>query len=126
MAMGVQPGTPLKVWAMPDTDPLPQGRYLSCAFRVAADAGGQTRALLLRNRFFAEAGARPELITLGAAVDLAEREAELRERGLLADGVRTLNIYEHFRAHGWGDAAPTGEELPDLTPWKIAENDRGG
>src|SRR3712207_3696575 len=111
MPMGVQPGTPLNVWAMPDTDPLPTGRYLSCALRVAPDAGGQTRALLLRNRFFAEAGARPELITLGAAVDLAERERELRERGLLHEGVRTRNIYEHFREHGWGaGAVPTGEE----------------
>jgi poly(glycerol-phosphate) alpha-glucosyltransferase len=111
---------------MPDTDPLPQGRYLSCAFRVAPDAGGQTRALLLRNRFFAEAGARPELVTFGAAVDLAEREAELRERGLLAGGVRTRNIYEHFREHGWGDQAPTGEALPDLSAHKIAEDDRDG
>src|SRR3954463_12045455 len=109
---------------MPDTDPLPQGRYLSCAFRVAPDAGGQTRALLLRNRFFAEAGARPELVTFGAAVDLAEREVELRERGLLADGVRTRNIYEHFRAHGWGDATPTGEELRDLREYTIAQDDR--
>ena len=73
-----------------------------------------------------EAGARPELITLGAAVDLAEREAELRERGLLVDGVRTHNIYEHFREHGWGDAAPTGEELRDLTAHKVAEDDRDG
>jgi poly(glycerol-phosphate) alpha-glucosyltransferase len=106
---------------MPATE-LPQGRYLSCAFRVAPDAGGQTRALLLRNRFFAEAGAQPELITLGAAVDLAAREAELRVRGLLADGVRTRNIYEHFRAHGWGDASPTGDELRDLGAHKIAED----
>jgi poly(glycerol-phosphate) alpha-glucosyltransferase len=121
MAMGQQPGTPFTVWAMPATE-LPKGRYLSCAFRVAPDAGGQTRALLLRNRFFAEAGARPEIVTFGAAPDLAEREAELRERGLLADGVRMLNIYEHFRAHGWGDRPPTGEELPDLGAHRIAED----
>jgi poly(glycerol-phosphate) alpha-glucosyltransferase len=111
---------------MPDKDPLPRGRYLSCAFSVVPQAGGQTRALLLRNRFFAEAGAQPELITLGAAVDLAEREAELRERGLLADGVRTLNIYEHFREHGWGADAPTGEELRDLSAYRIAEDARDG
>jgi poly(glycerol-phosphate) alpha-glucosyltransferase len=126
MGMAGQPGTPHKVCAMPANDPLPQGRYLSCALRVAADAGGQTRALLLRNRFFAEAGARPELITLGAAVDLAEREAELRERGLLHEGVRTLNIYEWFRERGWGDAPPTGEELPDLGAHKVAEDPRDG
>src|SRR5918998_104549 len=40
--------------------------------------------------------------------------------------VRTLNIYEHFREHGWGDQAPTGEELRDLRAHKIAEDDRDG
>jgi threonine dehydratase len=77
---------------MPATE-LPQGRYLSCAFRVAPDAGGQTRALLLRNRFFAEAGAQPELITLGAAVDLAARdpgEAFERLERIQAEEGRTL------------------------------------
>src|SRR5918997_1787642 len=102
MPMGAQPGTPFTVLPMPATD-LPQGRYLSCAFRVAADAGGQTRALLMRNRLLARAGARPELVTLGAAPDLAEREAVLRERGLLVDGIATLNIYEHYRERGWGE-----------------------
>ena len=39
---------------------LPEGRYLSCALRVSLDAGGQTRALLMRNRFLAsEGGVRP-------------------------------------------------------------------
>jgi poly(glycerol-phosphate) alpha-glucosyltransferase len=101
---------------------LPQGRYLSLAFQVGADAGGQTRALLMRNRIFAtEGGVRPDVLTLGHAADIAERRERLRERGLLAAGVRLLNIYEHFRERGWGDQAPTGEELEDLTRYRVRE-----
>jgi poly(glycerol-phosphate) alpha-glucosyltransferase len=101
---------------------LPQGRYLSLAFKVSADAGGQTRALLMRNRIFAsEGGVRPDVLTLGQGADIAERRELLRDRGLLAGGVGLLNIYEHFREHGWGDQAPTGEELEDLSRYRIRE-----
>jgi poly(glycerol-phosphate) alpha-glucosyltransferase len=94
---------------------LPQGRYLSLAFRVTTDSGGQTRALLLRNRILlTEGGVRPEVLTLGPAADYAERREQLREQGQLIDGMRLLNIYEHFREHGWGDQEPTGETLADL------------
>jgi poly(glycerol-phosphate) alpha-glucosyltransferase len=49
---------------------LPEGRYLSCAFAVSPDAGGQTRALLLRNRILAaRGGVRPTLLTFNAAPD---------------------------------------------------------
>jgi poly(glycerol-phosphate) alpha-glucosyltransferase len=111
---------------MPGTG-LPEGRYLSCAFRVSLDAGGQTRALLMRNRILARAGARPDVLVLGAAPDYDERRAELLERGLLADGVGLLNIYEHFREHGWGEAEPTGKTLADLSAHRIREEpDSGG
>jgi poly(glycerol-phosphate) alpha-glucosyltransferase len=105
---------------MPETG-LPEGRYLSCAFRVSLDAGGQTRALLMRNRILAHAGVRPDIVVLGAAPDHAARRAELLERGLLVDGVGLLNIYDHFRAHGWGDRKPTGEELADLSAHRVTE-----
>jgi hypothetical protein len=49
---------------MPEPE-LPEGRYLSCAWRVMTDAGGQTRALLLRNRILAlGGGVRPDVLTL--------------------------------------------------------------
>jgi poly(glycerol-phosphate) alpha-glucosyltransferase len=112
---------------------LPEGRYLSCAFAVSADAMGQTRALLMRNRFLArEAGVRPTVLAFGAAPDYDERRRVLLERGLLSDQVSLLSIYDHYREHGWGDAQPAGEladleagrvseeERPDGTPWRIS------
>ena len=36
---------------MPSTE-LPTGRYLSCPIDLSPDAGGQTRAMLMRNRIF--------------------------------------------------------------------------
>ena len=110
---------------MPATG-LPQGRYLSCAFRVAPDAGGQTRALLMRNRILAREGVRPDVLVLGAASDYEVRREILLERGLLSDGVGLLNIYEHFRDRGWGDRPPTGETLDDLSAHRIGEEDGPG
>ena len=112
---------------------LPAGRYLSLAFRVTADSGGQTRALLMRNRILAtEGGVRPDVLTLGPAPDYPRRRELLREQGQLVDGIGLLNIYEHFRDHGWGDREPTGATLEDLsahvaseepgpdgTPWRV-------
>jgi poly(glycerol-phosphate) alpha-glucosyltransferase len=106
---------------------LPEGRYLSCAWRVTTDAGGQTRALLLRNRIFAlEGGVRPDVLTLGAAPDYPERRAVLREQGLLIDELRLLNIYEHYRDHGWGDQEPTGAALEDLGRYRVREDTTPG
>lgn len=56
---------------------LPEGRYLSLAFRVAPDAGGQTRALLLRSRLLAAAGADLRIVSLGAAPDVEEQRRRL-------------------------------------------------
>ena len=103
---------------------LPEGRYLSCAFAVNADAAGQTRALLMRNRFLArEAGVRPTVLAFGAAPDYEERRQVLLERGLLSEHVSLLSIYDHYREHGWGEEAPTGE-LDDLTARRVAEEER--
>ncbi len=96
---------------------LPEGRYLSCAFRVDASLGGQTRALLTRARYFArEGGVRPEVLTLGPSPDHEERRLELLEQGLLIDEIGMRNVYEHYRAHGWGERAGTGQPLEDLSP----------
>jgi poly(glycerol-phosphate) alpha-glucosyltransferase len=107
---------------MPDVV-LPEGRYLSCALRVSLDAGGQTRALLLRNRNLVRAGVRPDVVVLGAAPDHERRRRELLERGLLVDGIGMLNIYDHYREHGWGDAEPLDRELADLAPHRVREEE---
>ena len=107
---------------MPDAV-LPEGRYLSCALRISLDAGGQTRALLMRNRNLVRAGVRPDLIVLGAAPDHEQRRQELLERGLLVDGIGMLNIYEHYREHGWGAQEPLERELEDLAPHRIREEE---
>ena len=104
---------------------LPQGRYLSCAFGISPDAAGQTRALLMRNRFLAaEGGVRPSVLAFGGAPDYDERRRVLLERGLLNDQVELLNLYDHYREHGWREAAPTGEPLPDLSARKVGEEER--
>jgi poly(glycerol-phosphate) alpha-glucosyltransferase len=103
---------------------LPAGRYLSCAFGVSADAMGQTRALLMRNRFLAsEAGVRPTVLAFSPAPDYEQRSRVLLERGLLSEHVSLLNIYDHYREHGWGDEEPGGE-LEDLSRRRVAEEER--
>jgi poly(glycerol-phosphate) alpha-glucosyltransferase len=104
---------------------LPQGRYLSLAFRVSAEAHGQTKALLLRNRILAtEGGVRPDILSLGPATDYPQQREKLREQGQLLDGMRLLNIYEHYRDGSWGDDRPTGETLEDMSA-HVAREDVG-
>ena len=102
---------------------LPEGRYLSCPIDVSPDAGGQTRALLMRNRMFVtEAGIRPTVLTFNALTDLPERREELLRRGLLLPEITTRNIYEHHREHGWDDPpADDPRPLPDLDRFKTKE-----
>ena len=81
---------------------LPSGRYLNCPIDLSPDAGGQTRAMLMRNRIFVtEGGIAPVVATFNARTDLDERRRLLLERGMLLPEISTPNIYEHYRTHGW-------------------------
>jgi poly(glycerol-phosphate) alpha-glucosyltransferase len=94
---------------------LPSGRYLTITIDVHPDYGGQTRALLMRNRIFAKEGANADVLMVGATSDLDWRRETLRERGLLSDGLDLLNIYEHYRDTDWPGEEPTDTEPPDLS-----------
>jgi poly(glycerol-phosphate) alpha-glucosyltransferase len=103
---------------------LPSGRYLSCPIDLSPDAGGQTRAILMRNRIFVDrAGISPTVATFNARTDLAERRATLLERGFLLPEMDTPNIYQHHRKHGWDDP-PQDDPRPlvDLSAHKVAED----
>lgn len=125
---------------MPDLQ-LPAGRYLSAPIDVSPDAGGQTRAMLMRNRLFvSEAGIEPIVLSFSARNDLAERREQLLERGLIVEQISTPNIYEHYREHGWGPTTtdevfepmptdglrPHEETYPDGRPWRIDYRNHDG
>ena len=121
-----------RVWRVSSRE-LPSGRYLNCPIDLSPDAGGQTRAMLMRNRIFVtEGGIAPVVATFNARTDLDERRRILLERGMLLPEISTPNIYEHYRTHGWeeesagdDDTDPAQrrdpEPLTDLSAYTAAE-----
>ncbi|HEX6247331.1 MAG TPA: glycosyltransferase [Nocardioidaceae bacterium] len=106
---------------MPATE-MPDGRYLTCAIDVSPDYGGQTRALLMRNRLLVQgAGLSPAVLTFSGEPDYDVRREILLERGLMLPQMSLLNIYEHYREHDWTASATTGEALKDLGAYKADE-----
>ena len=122
------------------TGELPEGRYLTCNVRVDPNAGGETRAALMRNRIFARAGGmHTTMLTFAAANDYPDRRDLLMERGLLLPEISLLNIYDHYRLHGWPEADGSGKGLKDLSrhtvieqmspdgsPWRVVHSLPGG
>ena len=94
----------------------------------------------MRNRIFAQAGAiHPTMLTFAAANDYPDRRDLLIERGLLLPEISLLNIYDHYRRHGWSDADGSGRGLrdlsrhtvseqmsPDGSPWRVVHRLPGG
>src|SRR5262245_22678797 len=100
---------------------LPRGRYLTVAYQVHPEAGGQTRAMLMRNRILAQqGGVRPAVLALGPGPDPERRRPALPEQGARIEAIATRDLYDHYREHGWGDEPP-GDELPDLSAHTLEE-----
>jgi len=99
---------------MPDIE-LPSGRYISLSGIVRAGAGGQTRALLMRNRLFAQhAGVEPLLVTFDTAPVYPEVRASWREHGALVDPMQLLNLFEYYRETLPVLGEPVDDELPEI------------
>ncbi len=105
---------------MPDIE-LPPGRYLSCTIDVHPDFGGQTRALLMRNRIFAAHGVDTSVLMLQAVKDMGWRRDTLRERGLLSPELDLHNIFEHYRELDWPGDEPA-DEIKDLGRYLTRES----
>jgi poly(glycerol-phosphate) alpha-glucosyltransferase len=113
---------------------FPSGRYLSASGIVRANTGGQTRAMLMRSRVIGAATGRPvDVLCFDPSSRYDAIRAELHGQGLLAPDMRLLNIFEHYRDVGWGEAVGSGEQLerldgmdieevqhPDGTPWQTS------
>lgn len=100
---------------------LPGGRYLSMTIDVHPSYGGQTRAMLMRNRILATEGAQCDVLTVAGHHDMDWRRDTLREQGLLTPEIGLLNIFEHYRDTDWPGDEPTDVELQDFSNHLSAE-----
>ncbi len=100
---------------------LPSGKYLTCSWEVEPDAGGQTRAMLMRNRMVHDAGIMPRILSFVAVPSLDDDRATLLEQGQLLPGSQLESIYDHYRESGWSDPKPSGEPLKDLSRRTVRE-----
>jgi len=117
---------------------LPEGRYLSCNVMVKPGSGGQTRAMLQRNRIFhEEAGVSPAILAFDPATDYAERRQALIDDDLITADMCLLNMYDYYHAGSAVLDDPLGEKLagisghatsvehyPDGSPFRTVYADR--
>jgi poly(glycerol-phosphate) alpha-glucosyltransferase len=94
---------------------MPEGQYFSISGRIPPGTGGQTRALLMRNRLLAQrAGIAPTLLTFDATPTYPQTREVLRAQGQLVDPMRLLNIFEWHRDGNLDDRPAIGELLPEI------------
>lgn len=99
---------------------FPEGRYFSTPIDIGVEYGGQTRALLMRNRLFVtEIGLRPTVLTFTPRSDWRERRQALLDCGMLLPEIATLNLYEHYRDQGW-NGFQDGARDPGARPIDVA------
>ena len=98
---------------MPEIE-MPEGRYLSLSGMIRAGTGGQTRALLMRNRLLTRhAGVPTTLTTFDSAPVYHGVRRALEEQGQLVAGMQLLNVYEWYRNHKGDDTEPVAAQLPE-------------
>jgi poly(glycerol-phosphate) alpha-glucosyltransferase len=87
---------------------LPEGGLYALTFEIAHRFGGLTKAMLQRSGQFAAVTGRDVVVmTVGWEPELDDIRASVRERGLLADGVSILNLWEDLEEAGddvWASA----------------------
>ncbi|HST82972.1 MAG TPA: glycosyltransferase [Kineosporiaceae bacterium] len=93
---------------------MPKGMYLSVSGRIHPGSGGQTRALLLRNRLFAQySDVKPILLALDDAPTYPQIRQTLLKQGELVEGMQLLNLFEWYRDNNIDHLPPVDEALPE-------------
>ncbi|AWB94551.1 hypothetical protein DCE93_01760 [Agromyces badenianii] len=108
---------------------LPAGRHFAVTWSIPDRFGGMTDALLRRSAAFHRVGGVDvEVLTFDDRPDTPELEQELRERGVLAPGVRISNLYDWLREHPLpgGSLKLDGDEFTPLAAHDAAETRRRG
>lgn len=101
---------------------MPRGRHFAVTWSIPDQFGGMTDALLHRSAVFHRvAGVDVDVLTFDDRPDTPAVADRLRERGVLADGVRLINLYDWLREH----PLPGGSLSPDrdvFTPLTDADS----
>jgi poly(glycerol-phosphate) alpha-glucosyltransferase len=100
---------------------MPSGAYFTLVGSIGETAGGQTRAMIMRNRLLTRhAGVPTTILTHGMRTTYPKVREALTEQGLLIDGMRLLNLHEWYREQQLpaeerdAGAVALGDELPEL------------
>ena len=92
----------------PVLQPLPRARYLFVVGAVPADFGGRTTSILTKCRLLKEfCGVNSTIVTLNYSAEIEDVSTDLRQRGLLVDGVTIVNLHDYFER----DAGPPPEPI---------------
>ena len=84
---------------------FPEGRYLTMCNEIATKFGGQTRAMIMRNRLITQhTGIPTTLLTTESKPVYDEVREVLRDSGQLVEGMDLLNLYEWYRLNTPTDA----------------------
>ena len=108
---------------------LPDARYFSVTWEIPADFAGMTTAFLTRNRAFERLGGRPvDVLTFDASAHYPELQRSLRERGMLSQRARVINLWDWLREHPQPASEPARvpESFSPLDPsqtWMTTERD---
>ena len=95
---------------MPRTAPaLASLRHFAVTWGLPDDFGGMTSVVLRRSAGFAAAGAPVTVLTFDDRLDTPAVVAALRERGVLADGVEVLHLWDWLSANPLLPASGVGE-----------------
>ncbi|WP_448002332.1 glycosyltransferase [Agromyces bauzanensis] len=103
---------------------MPAARHFALTWSIPQHSGGMTGAMLHRSAAFHRvAGVAVDVLTFDDRPDTAIVEQHLRERGMLADGVRIVNLYDWLREHPLpgGSLAPDRDVFTPLTEEETTE-----
>lgn len=103
-----EPEAPIRFDPVPDLRELPAAHYVFVVGAVPRTFGGRTASILNKCRLLKEiGGVDSTIVTLNYSSEIDDIANDLRQRGLLVDGVEIVNIHDLFD----GDTVYEGPDI---------------
>lgn len=99
---------PMRFDPVPDLRKLPNAKYVYVVGAIPRNFGGRTASILHKCRLLKQiGGVDSTIVTLNYSAEIDDISEDLRQRGLLIDGIEIVNIHDFFD----GDSAYNGPEI---------------